>query len=122
VTNRVPQFPGKGEGKPIPGYEKTMCPYLTAGEVARYQESLIETPGVQRRAPTAQGCKGPACALFISAKQPDGSALEGCAHVHQVLLLNSLNQQFAMFLAAAQAGAAVETAANAPAPSEPTSP
>lgn len=117
----VPQFPGKGgqQTKPAgpgptqaaPAYSKVMCPFLTAGEIARHKEELIVTPGVQPAPPKAQSCKGPQCMLYVAAKLADGTEQGGCAPVMQIGQLNQLNFMVARFIAAAEAGAAAEAAA-----------
>lgn len=115
----VPQFPGKGgvaqPGKPgptqaVPTWAKVMCPFLTAGEIARVSNNLVVQAGVQPPAPTAQSCKGPQCMLFVEAKNADGTVSGGCAPVMQVGLLNHLTFLVARFIAAAEAGAAAEAA------------
>lgn len=122
MTNgTVPQFPGKGgapapAGKPgptqaAPPYTKVMCPFLTAGEIARVSTNLIATPGVQPPAPAAQSCKGPQCMLYVEAKNADGTTSGGCAPVMQIGLLHHLTFLVGRFIAAAEAGAAAEAAA-----------
>ncbi len=120
MTNKVPAFPGKGQGQAVPPWERAMCPLLTAGEIARFQKSTVLVPGVQEQ-PTAQGCKGQACMWFIQTKGPNGEIGGACSQAFQTQFLMELNVNVSRFIAAAEAGARAEAARAAgqaePAPS-----
>lgn len=113
MTNKVPPFPGKPAqtgGAAQPAWKNAICPFLTAGEVARTQQRMVQGIGQQNGGQVvAQPCLGPQCMMFIAMKTPT-EEVAGCAPVHVFGQLHQLNFQVATFIEAAKAGAAAEAA------------
>ncbi len=127
MSNDVPQFPGKGGvggganggAKPTaarPGWEKAVCPVLTAGEIARHKDNLLVSPGAQPPPIKAQPCLGPSCMMFVEVPLADGTVRAGCAPVQTFAQMVGLNMMVSEFIVAAKAGAAAEAAAANPTP------
>lgn len=116
MTDKTPQFPGKPAqtgAAPKQPWADAICPFLTAGEIARTPAAgMVQTLGPAKKSSiTAQPCLGPKCMLFATLRLDDGQELHGCSPTMTLNQQLQLNRMVSTFMQAAEAGARAEAEA-----------